>query len=54
MGKLQPYLGIFDLPYAFHLPQSIEWEPVASTNHTKNYLAGSETKYDYKGDGWED
>ena len=33
-----------DLPFAFHLPQSLRksigWEPVASTNHTENCLAG--------------
>jgi hypothetical protein len=34
--------------------QGIGWEPVASTNHTERFLAGSETEYDYEGDGWED
>ena len=35
-----------DLPFAFHLPQSlcksIGWEPVASTNRTENCLEGCE------------
>ena len=33
--------------------QSIGWELVASTNHIDNCLAGSESEYDFQGDGWE-
>ena len=35
-----------DLPFAFHLPESLRksigWEPVASTNRTESCLAGFE------------
>ena len=34
--------------------QSIGWEPMASTNRIDNCLAGSESEYDFQGDGWED
>ena len=47
-----------DLPFAFHLPQSLRksigWEPVASTNRTDTLAAGSEPEYDYAGDDWEE
>ena len=39
-----------DLPFAFHLPQSLRksigWEPVASTNHTENCFAGLNVVHD--------
>jgi hypothetical protein len=34
--------------------QSIGLEPVASTNHTDNCLAGPKSEYNLQGDDWED
>ena len=43
IGNLQPYIGLLlypCIPLTTKHTQSIGWEPVASTNHTKRYLAG--------------